>query len=124
MMWSVTVQGTIQDSNNSIEWTRKNFSFILSQSQSAEEFATKMKALARNARDNIEWDHGRCDFHLPQVRSCGKCEDEEDLKCDGKDYHTKYLLIFPFHSLTYEIECHERTNGRNVGSLHSEEGSF
>ena len=84
---------------NFIERARNNFSFILSQSQSAEEFATKMKALARHARDEHEWD---------QLCSCGKCEDEEDLKCEGKDYHTKYLLTCPFHSLAYEIECHER----------------
>ena len=44
-------------------------------------------------------------FYLPRVCSCGKCE---DLKCEGKDYHTKYLLTCPFHSLAYEIECHER----------------
>ena len=34
-----------------------------------------------------------------------KCEDEEDLQCEGKDYHTSFC---PFHSLAYEIECHER----------------
>ena len=86
-------------SDNFIERARNNFSFILSQSQSAEEFATKMKALARHAHDEHEWDHGKCDFHLPRVCSCGKCEDGEDLKCEGKDYHIKYLLTCPFHSL-------------------------
>ena len=95
-------------SDNFIERARNNLSFILSQSQSAEEFATKMEALARHARDEHEWDSGKCDFHLPRVCSCGKCEDKEDLKCEGKDYHTKYLLTCPFHSLAYEIECHER----------------
>ena len=49
-------------SDNFIERARNNFSFILSQSQSAEEFATKMKALARHAHDEHEWDHGKCDF--------------------------------------------------------------
>ena len=82
-----------------------------------------MKALARHACDEHEWDHGRCDFHLPQVCSCGKCENEEDLKCVGKDYHTKYLLTCPFHSLADRVPRESR-NGQNVGSLHSEEGSF
>ena len=36
------------------------------------------------------------------------CEDGEDLKCEGKDYHSRYVLTCPFHSLAYEIECHER----------------
>ena len=25
-----------------------------------------------------------------------------------KDYHTRYVLTCPLHSLAYEIECHER----------------
>ena len=36
------------------------------------------------------------------------CEDGEDLKCEGTDYHTWHALTCPFHSLAYEIECHER----------------
>ena len=95
----------------------RNF-FILSMNQSAEEFATKMKALARHAHDEYEWDESRCDFDLPRACRCVKCEDKEDLQCEGKDYHTKYLLSCPFHSLAYERD------GRNAGSLHSEEGSF
>ena len=67
-----------------------------------------MKALARHARNEHELDGGRRDFHLPRVCSCGKCKDKEELQCEGKDYHTKYLLSCPFHSLAYEIECHER----------------
>ena len=112
MMWSVTVQGTIQDvgvlattSLNGLE------TFILSQIQSAEEFATKMKVLARRACDEHEWDHERCDFHLPRMCSCGKCEDEVDLKCEGKDYHTKYLLTWCYHSLAYERVPRESRNG-------------
>ena len=52
-------------SDKFIEWARNNFPSILSQSESAEEFATKMKALARHAHDEHEWNRGRCDFHLP-----------------------------------------------------------
>ena len=51
---------------------------------------------------------GRCDFHQDRVCSCVECEDGEDLKCEGKDYHTRHALTCPFHSLAYEIECHER----------------
>ena len=90
-----------------IERARNNFSSILSKSQSAEEFATKMKALARHAH---EWDRGRCNFHMPRVCSCGKCEDKEDLQCEGNNYHTKDLLSCPFHSLAYEIECYKRAD--------------
>ena len=69
-----------------------------------------MKALARHARDEHDWDVGRCDFHPPRVCSCGKCEDEDNLQCEGKDYHTRYLLSCPFHALAYKIECHERAD--------------
>ena len=75
-----------------IERAKNNFSFILSMSQSAEEFATKMKALARHARDEHERDEGRCDF------TCLKCavvesEDKEDLQCEGKDYHKLFAAL-------------------------------
>ena len=95
-------------SNQFIERARNNFSLILSISESAEEFATKIRALARHARDEHEWDRGRCDFHQPRLCSCNECNDGDDLKCEGKDYHTRYALTCPFHSLAYEIECHER----------------
>ena len=95
-------------SKHLIERARINFSLILSKSQSAEEFAAKMRALARHASDEHEWDGGRCDFHLPRVCSCNLCDDEENLQCEGKDYHTRCLLSCPIHSLAYEVECHER----------------
>ena len=95
-------------SKASIEKARNSFSFILSKSESAEEFATRVKGLAMHARDQHDWGFGRCDFHQLRVCSCGECEDGEDLKCEGKDYHTRHVLTCPFHSLAYEIECHER----------------
>ena len=70
-----------------IEKARNYFSLILSRSESAEEFATRMRALARHACDKHGWGFGRCDFHQDQACSCGECEDGEDLKCEGKDYH-------------------------------------
>ena len=91
-----------------IEKARNYFSLILSMSESAEEFATRMKGLARHARDEHDWGFDRCDFYQLRVCSCGECEDGEDLKCEGTDYHTRHALTCPFHSLAYEIECHER----------------
>ena len=78
-----------------------------------------MKALARHARDKHEWDSGRCDFHQLLVCSCDECEDGEDLKCEGTDHHTRYVLTCPFHSLAYEIDCHEnRRAGMSEQLLH------
>ena len=96
-----------------IERARNNFSLILSTSGSAEEFAAKVKALPRHARDEHTWDGGMCDFHSSRVCSCGKCEDGEQLQCQGKDYHTRSPLSCPFHGLTYEIECHDRASMSN-----------
>ena len=45
-----------------IERVRNNF---LSKSESAEEFAIKMRALPRHAHDEHKWNEGRCNFHLP-----------------------------------------------------------
>ena len=95
-------------SDKFIERARNNFSLILSTSESAKEFTAKVTALARHARDEHEWDDGRCDFHPLRVCSCKKCEDKDNFQCEGKDYRTRHLLSCPFHSLAYEIECHER----------------
>ena len=41
--------------------------------------------------------------------SCGSCEDD-DVQCEGEDYHSKNPLSCPFHALAYEIECHNRAS--------------
>ena len=87
---------------------RNNFSLILSRSDTADHFSSKLKALVMHARDQHEWDEGKCDFHHLRVCSCKRKCDGEDLKCVGKEYHTKCTLTCPFHSLAYKIECHER----------------
>lgn len=97
-----------------IERAHNNFSFILSESQSAEEFSSRLRALPRHARDQHEWETGRCDFHPVKVCTCKKCEDREQLECEGKDYHTKYILSCPLHSLAYEIECDRRASMADV----------
>ena len=93
-----------------IEKARNNFSLILSNSESAHEFAEALKALPRHACDKHEWDGGKCMFHALKICSCGKCEDDAELKCGGKDYHTRQMLKCPMHSLAYEIECHQRAS--------------
>ena len=93
-----------------IEKARNNFSLILSNSESAHEFAEALKALPRHACDKHEWDGGKCMFHALKFCSCGKCPDDAELKCDGKDYHTRQMLKCPMHSLAYEIECHQRAS--------------
>ena len=36
--------------------------------------------------------------------SCGQCG-EGDVKSEGKAYKTRNVLICPYHSLAYQIEC-------------------
>ena len=88
-----------------IEKARNNFSFILSNSESAHDFAEALKVLPRHARDEHKWDGGKCIFHELKVCSCGKCEDDADLKCDGKDYHTRQILKCSMHSLAYKLSA-------------------
>ena len=67
-----------------IEKGRNKFSFILSNSESVHEFAEALKILPRHAHEH-EWDGGKCTFHVLKVCSCRECQDDRDLKCDGKD---------------------------------------
>ena len=63
-----------------------NFTSILMECKSQEEFVRRITALPKHARDEHVWEGGRCDFH-PLSRAKLSC---------------------PFHSLAYEIECYER----------------
>ena len=76
---------------------RNNFSYILTDSKSAEEFAKRLRVLPRHVRDERKWEvkeegaeptTEHCDFHPLRVCSCGKCADKENIKCEGKDYMT------------------------------------
>ena len=69
---------------------------------------TRLNCLARHARDEHEWEGGQCDFHPLLVCSCKKCDNKEELQCEGKPYKTRAMLKCKFHSLLYEIELHER----------------
>ena len=101
-------------SDSFIERARNNFSFILSESQSPEEFSTRLRALPKHARDQHEWVGGQCDFHPLKVCSCKKCGDRENFECEGKNYHTKHILSCPLHSLAYEIECDRRASMADI----------
>ena len=83
-----------------------NFTSTLIEAQSQEEFVRRLQALPRHAVD----DHSLCDFHPLVVCSCGECENEHQLECEGRPYTTRFGLDCKFHALLYEIECHERVS--------------
>ena len=63
--------------------------------QSSEEFVKKLKGLLHHVQDWHEWKGGKCEFHPLRVCSCGKCEDPNDIKCNGKPYSTRIKLSSP-----------------------------
>ena len=89
---------------------RNNFSNILSSSETAKEFSERLQDLVYHFQDVHEWKDGQCKFHALKVCSCGDCENKNEPKCEGRDYHTREILSCPFHLLVYEIECHVRAN--------------
>ena len=68
--------------------SKKNF-LLSFQTVSLRKFAEALKVLPRHACDEHEWDGGKCTFHALKLCSC----DDAELKCDGKDYHTKQIRI-------------------------------
>ena len=87
-----------------------NFTSILMEAQSQEEFVQRVEALPKHARDIHEWEGGRCDFHPLRVCTCKQCENKEQITCEGKPYKAKRKLECEFHALVYEIECKERAS--------------
>ena len=73
-----------------------NFTSILMEAQSQEEFVKNQEALPKHARDAL------C------VCTCKGCKDPEQLQCQGEPYKTRLKLACEFHALLYEIECMER----------------
>ena len=61
-----------------------NFTSILIEAQSQDEFVRRAKALPRHAVD----DH---DCHPLVVCSCGACENKDQIYCQGKTYKTKFV---------------------------------
>ena len=66
-----------------------NFTSILMEVQSQEEFVKRLEALPKHARGIHEWEGGRCDFHPLRVCTCKKCRDKEQIECEGKPYKTR-----------------------------------
>ena len=87
---------------------RTNFFYCLLQAETdPEAFASSLNVLGTyHACDVHSWDGGQCDFHSLKSCSCGLCENE--IMCEGEDYHTKNPLTCPFHKLAYQIECYNR----------------
>ena len=100
-------------SNAFMEQARNNFSQILSKSQSASEFARRLRALYHHVLDEHEWDDGKCEFHAKMVCSCGKCGKLEEHECTGRAYRTRNKLTCPFHALAYRIEIENRADLAN-----------
>ena len=75
-----------------ISKAHKNFSSILMEAQSQEEFVKRLEALPKHARDIHEWEGGGCDFHPLRVCSCKKCSDKQQIECEGKPYKTRMKL--------------------------------
>ena len=74
--------------------TRNNFSDILSSSETAKEFFERLQDLVNHVQDVQEWEDGQCKFHALKVCSCGDCENKNEPKCKGRDYHTREILTF------------------------------
>ena len=79
-----------------------NFTSILMEVKSQEEFVRQLTALPKHAPDVHEWEGGRCDYHPLRVCMCNKCPIKE-IKCAGKLYQTRLKLDCEIHALLYEI---------------------
>ena len=89
-----------------ISHAHKNFSKVICNAQSQEEYVKRVKALPKHAVD----DHSQCDFHPLVICSCGKCKKNEPIQCEGEAYKTRFRLDCKFHTLLYKIECHTRAD--------------
>ena len=83
--------------------SRNQLSYIISNSESPEEFAKKTSRLYYHAIDR----HELCDFHPMRVCSCNECK-TGDYDCEGMEYHTPMKLTCQFHKLAYKTELKHR----------------
>ena len=70
-----------------------DFSSILMECQSQQEFTRRINALPNHARDEHEWDGGRCDFHPLRVCTCEQCENKDEIKCVGMPKNKAFLSL-------------------------------
>ena len=93
-----------------------HFLVCIQSGKDAQLYATRMRELGKyHARGIHQWEGGKCSFHLSTVCSCGNCDDEDNLLCEGKPYESRFTLSCELHSLGYEVECEKRAS--NAGSV-------
>ena len=94
---------------------RVNHFCCLQQCNDPQEYARRMRALGSyHCRDIHEWGDGEvCGFHPKLICSCGKCDEDEEMQCDGKPYKTKNILSCEHHQLAYQLECECRAEDAN-----------
>ena len=102
---------------------RINHFLVCSQSgNDPQVYATRMRELGKyHARGIHQWDGGKCSFHPSTVCSCGNCDDDDNLQCEGKPYESRFILSCELHSLGYEIECETRAS-KAESVIHTEMG--
>lgn len=94
-----------------IKGARINHFCLLQQCKEPEEYAKRLRNLSQyHCRDIHQWETGSCEFHDQLICSCGSCEEDEDLQCDGTQYKTKCPLTCEFHWMSFRIECEKRAN--------------
>ena len=111
-------------SENFIRAARINHFCCLQQCNSPDEYARRMRALSQyHCRDTHTWEGGECGFHRARVCSCDSCDEDEELKCEGKPYSTKSMNVLKcnFHWLAYRIECEARASDAKA-VIHPEMG--
>ena len=94
-----------------IKGDRINHFCLLQQCKEPEEYAKRLRNLSQyHCRDIHQWETGACEFHDQLICSCGSCDEDEDLQCDGTQYKTKCPLTCEFHWMSFRIECEKRAN--------------
>ena len=99
-------------SDSFVKAARINHFCCLQQCNEPEEYARRMRALAKyHCRDIHERDGGECGFYYKKVCTCKKCPEDEEPKCDGEPYKTKNVLKCDHLWIAYMIECDARAQG-------------
>lgn len=94
----------------------------LQQCTNPAEYAQRMRALGEfHSKDIHKWKKGECGFHDLIICSCGHCEEDGELKCEGKQYSTKHKLPCSYHHLAYRIEWEWRAEDARA-VIHPEMG--
>ena len=91
---------------------RNDYSFILTEAQSPEEFAERIRSLSKyHARDKHEYGMAVSATSISKKSALvNRTLEENRHGVREKKYHTKLVLSCPLHSLAYEIECDYRAS--------------